>query len=162
MVSVSAECRPLYGPRYLPIVGRYVDHHSADISVDTSVDMSTDTSPSTYQPTLDQYVDRHTLGQYADRHIGRVSVGINGLRCRPIYQLRGAQDTHDPKRLQSAFCFQIPFFLFPVLYAYMLYYNNKAGNRHEPIGNPGSLCVTRDNIGKYKEHIRQSLGLKIC
>ena len=48
MLSVSAECRPLYRPKYLPILGRYVDHHSADISVDTSVDTSTDTSRSTY------------------------------------------------------------------------------------------------------------------
>ena len=30
--------RLLYWPRYLPIVGQYADHHSADISVDTSVD----------------------------------------------------------------------------------------------------------------------------
>ena len=31
-------CRPRYRLRYLPIVGRYVDDHSADITVDTSVD----------------------------------------------------------------------------------------------------------------------------
>ena len=44
-----AECWPLYRPRHLPIVGRYVDHHSADIPVDTSVDTSTVTSRSTYR-----------------------------------------------------------------------------------------------------------------
>ena len=63
------------------IVGWYVDHHSADISVGTSVDTSTDTSRSTYRLTLDWYVDRHTLyayrpalGRYVDRYIGRVLV----------------------------------------------------------------------------------------
>ena len=31
------------------------------------------------------------------------------------------------------------------------------------IGNPGSLCVTRDiTQGKYREHMKRSLGLKIC
>ena len=49
MVSVSAECRLLYRPRYLPIVSRYVDFDSADISVDTSVDMLTDISQSLYR-----------------------------------------------------------------------------------------------------------------
>ena len=58
MVSVSAECRPLYQPRYLPIVSQYLDHHSADILVDTSVDTLTDTSRSTYRPTRDRYVSR--------------------------------------------------------------------------------------------------------
>ena len=33
----------------------------------------------------------------------------------------------------------------------------------ESIGNPGSLCVTRDITRvNYREHMRQSLGLKIC
>ena len=84
MVSVLAKCRPLYRLRYLPIVGRYVDHHSADISVDTSVDTLTDTSRSTYRPTLDRYVDRHigrhsayrlihwsSVGRYVDRDVNR-------------------------------------------------------------------------------------------
>ena len=32
-----------------------------------------------------------------------------------------------------------------------------------PIGNPGSLCVTRDITQvNYREHMRRSLGLKIC
>ena len=31
------------------------------------------------------------------------------------------------------------------------------------IGNPGSLCVTRDITQvNYREHMRRSLGLKIC
>lgn len=50
MVSVSAECRLLYQPRYLPIVGRYVDLDSAYIMVDTSVDTWTNISRSLYQP----------------------------------------------------------------------------------------------------------------
>ena len=33
-------------------------------------------------------------------------------------------------------------------------------------GNPGSLCVSRTagfhNMGKYREHMMQSLGLEIC
>ena len=66
MVSVSAECWPLHRPRHLPIVGRYANHHSADMLVDTSVDMLTDTSWLTYRLTPDRYVDRH---------------------CRPIHQL---------------------------------------------------------------------------
>ena len=33
----------------------------------------------------------------------------------------------------------------------------------ESIGNPGSLCVTRDITRvNYREHMRRSLGLKIC
>ena len=66
MVSVSADCRPLYWLRYLPIVGQCVDHHSATILVDTSVDKSTNTSRSTYRPTLDRYVDRHISRHSAD------------------------------------------------------------------------------------------------
>ena len=31
------------------------------------------------------------------------------------------------------------------------------------IGNPGSMCVTRDITRvNYREHMRRSLGLKIC
>ena len=100
MVSVSAECRPLYRPRYLPIVGRYVDHHSADISVDTSVDTSTDTSQSTYRPTLDRYVDRH-IGRHSAAMTTDTSVecrSICRLRCRPIYRSRGVQNTHAPNK----------------------------------------------------------------
>ena len=34
---------------------------------------------------------------------------------------------------------------------------------HKSIGNPGSLCVTRDITQvNYREHMRRSLGLKIC
>ena len=33
----------------------------------------------------------------------------------------------------------------------------------DAIGNPGSLCVTRDITQvNYREHMRRSLGLKIC
>ena len=66
MVNVSAECRPLHRPRYLPIVGRYVDHYSADISVDSSVDMSTGISRPICRP-----MHRSSVGRYFDRHIGR-------------------------------------------------------------------------------------------
>ena len=59
VASASAECRPRYWLRYLPIVGRYVDDHSGDITVDTSVDTSTDISRSLYQPRVGWYVDRH-------------------------------------------------------------------------------------------------------
>ena len=38
----STECWPLYRPRYLPIVGRYVNHISTDISTDMSVYISVD------------------------------------------------------------------------------------------------------------------------
>ena len=97
--AISAECRPLYRPRYLPIVGRYVDHHSADISVDTSVDTSTDTLRSTYRPTLDRYVDRH-IGRHSADMSADTSVECRSIcrpRCRPICRSRGAQNTHDPK-----------------------------------------------------------------
>ena len=90
MVSVATECRPQYRLRYLLIVGRYVDHHSADISVDTSVDRSTDTSRSTYRPTLDRYVDRHIGWHSADMSTD------TSVECRSI-----AQNTHDPKNVQT-------------------------------------------------------------
>ena len=98
MASVSVECRPLYRPRYLPIVGRYVDQHSADISVDTSVDTSTDTSRSTYRPPLDRYVNRY-IGRHSAAMSTDTSVECRTIcrpRCRPIYRSRGAQNTHDP------------------------------------------------------------------
>ena len=41
-------CQPLYRPRYRPIVGRYVDHISTDISVEQR---------SICRPTLNRYVD---------------------------------------------------------------------------------------------------------
>ena len=69
-----------YRPRYLPIVGRYVDHHSADISVELcrpthlgrhidwhSTDMSTDISADT-QP-LCWLIHRSSVGRYVDRYI---------------------------------------------------------------------------------------------
>ena len=65
MVNVSAECRALYRLRYQPIVGRYIDQHSADVSIDISVDMSTCISRPIYRPSDSRYVDRH---------LGRVSV----------------------------------------------------------------------------------------
>ena len=38
-----------------------------------------------------------------------------------------------------------------------------AKETEETIGNPGSLCVTRDITQiNYREHMRRSLGLKIC
>jgi len=59
---------------------------------------------------IGQYVDRHisvdrrpSVSRYVDQHIGWVSVDILAdtsvdyrLICRPIYRLRGAQNTHDP------------------------------------------------------------------
>ena len=98
MVGVSAECRPLYWPRYLPIVIRYVDHHSADILDDTSVDTSPDTSRPTYWPPLDRYVSidisiecqstyRPMLDRCVARYIERhISVDIS-TDTRPICRL---------------------------------------------------------------------------
>ena len=86
MVSISAECWPLCRPRYLPIVGRYVDLDLADISVDTSADIS-------------WLLYRPRVGRYVDRHIGQVWVDMStdtSVKCRPIYQSRGTQNTHDP------------------------------------------------------------------
>ena len=92
MVSVSAKCRPLFRPSSLTIVGRYVDHHSADISIDTSVDTSTDTSRSIYRPTLaDMLTDISVVS--TDTSVECRS--ICRPRCRPIYWSRGAQNTHD-------------------------------------------------------------------
>ena len=104
MVSVSGKCWLLYWPRYLPIVDRYVDHHSAHILVVTSVDMSTDTSQLTYRPTLDRYVDRHIGRHSADMSTDALVEcrSMCRLRCRPIYLSRGAQNTHDPRKVGPA------------------------------------------------------------
>ena len=64
MVNVLAECPPIHQPRYLQIVGRYVDHLSADIRWSIS--------RPTYRPTLDRY---------ADRYIGRESVDMSVEGC---------------------------------------------------------------------------------
>ena len=88
MVSVSAECRPLYLPRYLPIVSQYVDHHSADISVDAFIDTSTDISRWLYRPRFGRYVNRH-IGW----HLADVSTDTS-VKCWS----RGAQNTHDPRK----------------------------------------------------------------
>ena len=66
--------------RYLLIVGWYVDHHSADISVDTLVNTSTDTSRSTYRPTLDRYVDRH-IGWHSAAMSTEISTNISVKGC---------------------------------------------------------------------------------
>ena len=93
-------------------LGRHIDQHigrvSVDISTDTSVDMSTNISRLTYRPTLDWYVDRH-IGRHSadiDRYISRQSANMSTdtsvdtwLICRPIYRSRGAQNTHDPRKL---------------------------------------------------------------
>ena len=109
MFSISAECRPLYRPRYLPIVGRYVDHHSADISVNALVDTSTDTLQSTYRPTLDRYVDRH-IGRHSANMSADTSVECQSI-CRPRCRPRGAQNTHNPLFIrlifQNVFSFRI-------------------------------------------------------
>ena len=90
MVSISAKCRLLYQLKYRPMVGRYVEHHLACVSVNTSVDTSTNTSRSTYWPTFDGYVD-----QYIGRHSGNMSTdtsvecrSICRSRCRTIYRSR--------------------------------------------------------------------------
>ena len=96
MVSVSADCRPLYWLRYLPIVGQCVDHHSATILVDTSVDKSTNTSRSTYRPTLDRYVDRH-IGRHSADMSTDTSVECRSIcrpRCRPLYRSRDRRGVH--------------------------------------------------------------------
>ena len=101
MVSLLTKCWPLYQPRYLPIVGRYVDLDSADISVDTSVNTSTNISRLWY---------RRRVSLYVDWHIGQVSVNMltdTSVKCRliwrPIYQSRGAQNTYDPNANMSIF-----------------------------------------------------------
>ena len=54
-------------------------------------------------------ISRPSVGRYADRCIGRVSVDMSTDTsvecrsiCRPIRRSRGAQNTHDPKN--AAFC----------------------------------------------------------
>ena len=79
-----AEFRPIHQLRYLPIVGQYVDHHSANIRRSTVI------SRSTYRPSVDRYVDRHSTDMSTDTSVK------SRLICRPIYRLRGAQNTHDP------------------------------------------------------------------
>ena len=70
MVSILAECRPQYGPRYLPIVGRYVDHHSADISND----ISADTRP------ICRPIDQLSVGRYVDRDVdGYIGRGVHKI-----------------------------------------------------------------------------------
>ena len=98
MVSLLTKCWPLYQPRYLPIVGRYVDLDLADISVDTSVNTSTNISRLWY---------RQRVSLYVDWHIGQVSVNMltdTSVKCRLIcwliYWSRGAHNTHDPLSLQ--------------------------------------------------------------
>ena len=80
-------------------LGRHIDQHigrvSVDISTDTSVDTSTDIYQSTYRSTLDRYVDRH-IGRVSTDMSTDISVESRSI-CRPIYQSRGAQNTHDPK-----------------------------------------------------------------
>ena len=127
MVSISAKCRPLYRLRYLPIVGRYVDHHSADISVDTSVDTSTDTSRSTYRLTLARYVNRqisrHSVPMSTDTSVKCRS--ICRPRCRLICRSRGAQNTHDPDDLLGSFSFFNTFY--HVFWKKHLHVHSKAG-----------------------------------
>ena len=51
----------------------------------------------------------------------------------------------------------------PPHYKYMIRSKVTSRQGHETIGNPGSLCVTRDITQvNYREHMRRSLGLKIC
>ena len=52
-------CRLTYRPRYLAIVGWYVDLDLATILVDTSVDMSTGISWMLYRLSVDRYVSQH-------------------------------------------------------------------------------------------------------
>lgn len=81
MVSVSDECQLLHPPRYLPIVGQYVDLDLADILVDTSVDTSTDISWLLYWSRVGRYVNRH-FGQHSVDMLTDTSV-----ECRSICQL---------------------------------------------------------------------------
>ena len=77
MVNVLKECRPLYRPRYLPIVGWYIDHPSADISVDNYV----------------SWYDVHwyisvitTIGRVSNDMLTDILVECR-LICRPIHRL---------------------------------------------------------------------------
>ena len=70
MVSISAECGPLYWLRYLPIVARYVEYHSADISADISVDTSH----------LGRHIDRHWTNTSVDTSVNTRPI------CRPIHR----------------------------------------------------------------------------
>ena len=97
MIRLLAKCQLLYRPIYLPIAGRYVDHHSADILVDTSVDTLTDISQLLYQPRVGRYVDQDISRHSADM-LTDTSVKCR-LICRQIYRSRGAQNTHDLPRV---------------------------------------------------------------
>ena len=93
------------------------------------IKQTTDTTPtvdqysannqwSTYLPSIGIYISRlicrltylsHYIGRVSvDRHIGQVSVNMSVNMStdmsvkRPIYQLRCAQTTHDPKYLSSS------------------------------------------------------------
>ena len=106
MLNVSAESRPIHRPRYLPIVGRYVDHHSADIrrsisrptylgrhigreSTDMSTDISTDTRP------ICRPIHRSRIGRYVDRYIGR---GVH-----KIHMIQAMKEAKSPPLFVSPF-----------------------------------------------------------
>ena len=83
--------------------GSSVSRHIDRCLTDMLADISSDTSQSTYRPTLDRHVDRY---------IGRLLVDMSTdiwvdcrSMCQPIYRLRGAQNTHDPRILLKIFVF---------------------------------------------------------
>ena len=90
MVNVSAESRPIHRPRFLPTVGRYVDHHSADIRRSIS-------RPTYLGRHIDRHIDRHSTDMLTDTSVESRSI------CRPIYRSRGAQNTHDPNFVPNNF-----------------------------------------------------------
>ena len=97
-IDMSADCRTTTLSRHIDRhIGQVSAEISADISVDMLVNMSTDTSRPIYQP---------SVGRHIDQHIGQASVDkstdtrpICRSICRPIYQSRGAQNTHGPINL---------------------------------------------------------------
>ena len=105
MYSVSAKCRPLYRPRYLPIVGRYATitrpisqlthrsirrptHRSRHINrhlTDMSTDISVGTRPicrSIHRLSVGRYVD-----QDVDRYVGR---GVHKIHMIQLQRLRNS------------------------------------------------------------------------
>jgi len=102
MVNLSAECRPLYRPRYQPIVGQCVNWHLMDILADISVDMSTDTSVQCWL--ICQPIHWSSVGWYVDWYIGRGVHKLHMIRkalsilSRPCISTNSALYTY-PKRI---------------------------------------------------------------
>ena len=82
---------------------------TVNVSADISTEISAD-NRSIYRPSLGRYY-RPSVGRYVDRHISRASVDMSTdasvesrSMCRPIYQSRAAQNTHDPNNIPHLIC----------------------------------------------------------